>query len=86
MTSQHPTCNCGNDTFRVTATVSIPVHVGPSGAIVQIERLLGSITKVEGHCLQCGDPGDPTALHAARAEAITVLATVEITHPWQRAT
>ena len=87
MTSQHLTCNCGSDTFHITATVTIPLHVGPSGTSIQIEGIVGSVTNVGGRCFLCGrtsDGGVPSALDAARAKAITHLATAAITQPRRR--
>lgn len=82
--SNPQTCPCGSDTFLVTATVPIPVRVRPSQATILIDRVLGSITRVDARCARCGQTSEdalPSPLGIARGAALTALAQARITLP-----
>jgi hypothetical protein len=80
--SKPQTCPCGSDTFQVIAALPIPVLVGPSGVTVQIDTLLGNITRVDARCAQCGRTTDetvPSPLQNACGTALTALAHARLT-------
>lgn len=76
------TCPCGSDTFTVIATLPVPVQVARSVATIKIDKVLGSIARVDAHCASCGQATAndfPNPLQSARAAALTALAQAKIT-------